>query len=214
MPTCLPSNTYAGAVQGLYLPKNGDLTVNGTLRIDGNPTAGTSLRVIGATRLQGNVDVIGAINVDNTVVGEFFVGPGDTPAVMPRGAVGFLNGPMPLPSGALCPILVNPVQLTGDGFQIPYPLQLEDMGTYLALSTVNGSTGPFIINFSIGTFPVGGTFFIKNVDKDNSIDIYFNGVSIGATNSPNSSLLPTNSTAGNNGFLCIARYQDNTLKVY
>jgi len=219
MPTCLPSNTYAGVDNGLYLPKSGPLIINGTLRIDGNPTAGTSLRVTGATFLGGNVDVTGAVEAlqvraTQTIFADNFVGLEDTPAKFPTGAVGFFGAPLSLPSGARCPILLNTVELTGNGIPIPYPLNEADVGTYIALSKFNGSTGPFIINFTVDTFPEGGTFFIKNVDKDDTIDIYFNGANIGAFGSPNSTLLPTNVGAGSNGFLCVARYQGGFLKVY
>lgn len=228
MPTCLPTATFAGPQENLWLPKSGNVTVNGTLRVDGNPTAGTSLRVIGATRLDGNVDVTGAVNVDAGVIATSFTGPEDAPAILSRGAAGVfgsalqlpggavgLNGdPLFLPSGYLGPLRINPVQLTGNGIPIPYLLQSDDNGTYIALSKVNGSTGPFIINFTPDSFPEGGTFFIKNVDKDDPITIYFAGADIGASGSPNSILLPTNQNNGSNGFLCVARYLNDGLKVY
>jgi len=206
MPTCLPSNTYAGPNNSLFLPKGGALTVN-------------SLVVTGPTNLQGNVDATGLVEAlqvraTQSMIAQNFVGPEDTPAKLPTGAVGFDNEPLSLPSGARCPLLLNTVELTGNGIPIPYPLNKADVGTYIALSKFNGSTGPFIINFTSNTFPEGGTFFIKNVDKDDPIDIYFNGANIGAFGSPNSTLKPTDQAAGNNGFLCVARYQGGLLKVY
>lgn len=83
-----------------------------------------------------------------------------------------------------------------------YTLNSEDVGNFIALSCAPGSPGPFIINFVQGTFPINGTFFLKNVDLNNqNIEVKYNGVFANI----NPILYPKVLAGGDNGYLCIAR---------
>lgn len=83
-----------------------------------------------------------------------------------------------------------------------YTLNASDVGTMFVVSTTGGGVPPFILNFTVGTFPDGGTFFIKNIDVSNQISIQFG-------NSPalvNPVLYPIGGGT-NNGYLCVGSYK-------
>jgi hypothetical protein len=82
------------------------------------------------------------------------------------------------------------------GFTLDVPLQAADVGRLYYILTA-GSSGSAIINFSLNTFPVGGTFFIKNIDEFNPVQVQFNG-NFAAINPV---LFPM--AAGTNGDLCV-----------
>jgi hypothetical protein len=85
---------------------------------------------------------------------------------------------------------------------LAYTLNLEDVGNLIALSCVSSTSGPFIINFIQGTFPLNGTFFLKNVDPNNQIiEVKYNNIFA----SGNPLLYPKLSSGGDNGYLCIVQ---------
>ena len=82
-----------------------------------------------------------------------------------------------------------------------YTLNASDVGTMFVVSTTGGGVPPFILNFTVGTFPDGGTFFIKNIDVTNQVSIQYSG-------NPalvNPVLYPL--IASTNGYLCVASYK-------
>jgi hypothetical protein len=88
------------------------------------------------------------------------------------------------------------------GIPSSYTLNASDVGTMFVVSTTGGGVPPFILNFTVGTFPDGGTFFIKNIDVTNQVSIQYNG-------NPalvNPVLYPLGSGTSN-GYLCVASYK-------
>jgi hypothetical protein len=90
--------------------------------------------------------------------------------------------------------------ITG-GTTVNYVLNLADVGTMFVISTTG--VGTFTLNFTIGTFPNNGSFFIKNVDTTSltPINITFNS----APAFVNNVLVPI-SPGANNGYLCVGLY--------
>jgi len=93
-----------------------------------------------------------------------------------------------------------------------YTLNSEDLGNFIALSCVSGTAGPFGINFVQGTFPIAGTFFLKNVDLNNqTIEVKYNGTFA----SINPLLYPKVLSGGDNGYLCIVQViPPSTMKIF
>jgi hypothetical protein len=88
--------------------------------------------------------------------------------------------------------------ITG-GTTVNYTLNLADVGTMFVISTTG--VGAYTLNFTIGTFPNNGSFFIKNVDSSNPISITFNSGVV----SINPTLYPL--SASSNGYLCVGLYK-------
>ena len=92
-----------------------------------------------------------------------------------------------------------------------YVLSASDVGSLITLKGDGNptNTGLFLemkfTNSSVSPFPVGGTFFIKNIDtRDNTVTVKFNEIEI---DGPNASLYSINQNGMNlpltNGYLCI-----------
>lgn len=113
------------------------------------------------------------------------------------GATGATGASGPAGSGQ---ILVTAITLVS-GVNT-YTLNNFDVGTYFALSCPNNVAGPFIIDFVQGTFPLAGTFFIKNVSENTQIiEVKYNNVFVNY----NPFLYPKNLVSPpDNGYLCIA----------
>lgn len=96
-------------------------------------------------------------------------------------------------------IFVNNILLTSLGFN--YTLNAADVGTLIGVYGDIGDSGPFNLNFVLGTFPSFGTFFIKNIDDlGRQITISKNGVPV---KGQPTLFAPT--PASTNGFLCIVQ---------
>lgn len=83
-----------------------------------------------------------------------------------------------------------------------YTLNASDVGTMFVVSTTGGGVPPFILNFTVGTFPDGGTFFIKNIDGTNQISIQYAGSP--ALVNP---VLYQIGGGTSNGYLCVGNYK-------
>jgi hypothetical protein len=98
------------------------------------------------------------------------------------------------------------------GTVVNYTLNLADVGTMFVISTTG--VGTYTLNFTIGTFPNNGSFFIKNVDITSlsPINITFNS----APAFVNPALVPI-SPGANNGYLCVGLYKSagsGSLSIY
>jgi hypothetical protein len=91
--------------------------------------------------------------------------------------------------------------ITG-GTVVNYVLNAADVGTMFVISTIG--IGTYTLNFTIGTFPNNGSFFIKNIDTTNitPINITYNG----SPTFVNATLVPI-SPGANNGYLCVGVYR-------
>jgi len=96
-------------------------------------------------------------------------------------------------------LFVNNILVTSAG--VNYTLNLADAGTVIGVYGDTGGSGPFNLNFVLGTFPSFGTFFIKNIDElGREITISSGGVPV----TGQQTLYPP-IPGSINGYLCIAQ---------
>ena len=182
----------AGLV-GLELLGGGSVQINGGGGVAINGGGGISILGGGGVLVTGGLGLVLAggagVSIDS-------LGTLTTPtATIGNLTVSKVNGNY---SGSLTTI---PISITGS---LTYTLNLSDVGKYFVLNTTIAGA---VINFTIGTFPVNGTFYIKNCDftNRNSISITFNSAPAIGNNllSP-----PLNSV------LCVGDWNGTTLSIY
>jgi hypothetical protein len=103
----------------------------------------------------------------------------------------------------------SPIIVIGGSVATNYTLNASDVNKVFPIAT-SGPTGPWTLNFVPGgTFPDGGTFFIKNMGTTNPVLIQYNG-----TNAAGNDTLYPITLGTNNGFLCIGTLSAGVLAIY
>jgi hypothetical protein len=109
---------------------------------------------------------------------------------------------IPVSANPLPPLPPNPDTLS-------YTLNLADVGSYITVATSSDGKPKYSLDFEIGTFPIGGTFYLKNVDFTNQNDIFITISMVDAIG--NTPLFPTSSTA--NSALCVVQWDGTNLNI-
>ena len=99
------------------------------------------------------------------------------------------------------------ITLSG-GSPVNVVLNASNAGSYFAVRSAPATTGPYAIDFTLGTFPNLGTFFIKNTGTLDPVVLSFNGNAL-----PDNSVLYPIASGTNNGFLCTGYVSSSQLTV-
>jgi hypothetical protein len=99
------------------------------------------------------------------------------------------------------------ITLSG-GTPVSVVLNASNAGSYFAVRSAPATTGPYAIDFTLGTFPDLGTFFIKNTGTLDPVVLSFNGNAL-----PDNSVLYPIASGTNNGFLCTGYVSSSQLTV-